>query len=190
MRYFGPLLEPDTIGKRVGAYCSTCYTPRMKDNPRLQKLFNEDQSDRKAKIIDWEKVSKRDIARQTKVSAMLDKGLIKTARDYYHAAMIFQHAIEVSGNKLAQRLAKKSADMGEENAKWLYAAATDRILLRQSKKQKYGTQYSQRCIAGQGDKVERVFELYPYDETTTDEERKKYNVPVLEEARRLASTFD
>ena len=120
---------------------------------------------------------------------MIEKGLVKTARDYYHAAMIFQHAIEVSGNKLAQKLAKKSADMGEGDAKWLYAAATDRILMRQNKKQKYGTQYSQRCIAGSGDKVERIFELYPYDENTTDEERRKYNVPTLEEAKNLRKIF-
>jgi type IV secretory pathway VirJ component len=162
----------------------------MKDSQKLAQLFNEDQADRKTKKIDWDKVSKRDTMRQRKVSLMLKKGLIKTARDHYHAAMIFQHAIEVSGNKLAQRLAKKSADLGEEDAKWLYAAATDRILMRQSKKQKYGTQYTQRHIAGPGDKVERIYELYPCNEKTTDEERRKYNVPTLEEAKKLTSTFN
>lgn len=161
----------------------------MKDNSRLQKLFDEDQADRRVKKIDWTKVSKKDIRRQRQVTTMLGKKLVKTARDYYNAAMVLQHAIEVSGNKLAQKLAKRSMDLGEQKAKWLYAATTDRILMRQSKKQKYGTQYTQCYVAGNGDHVERVFKLYPYDERTTDEERRALDVPSLEEAKKLAATI-
>jgi len=161
----------------------------MKDNQRLQRLYDADQADRSTKMIDWIKVTKRDTARQQKVAVMLEKDQVKTARDYYNAAMIFQHAIEISGNTLAQRLAKKSMDMGEQKAKWLYAATTDRILMRQNKKQKYGTQYTQKYVAGQDEQVERIFELYPCDERTTDEERKKFDVPTLEKAKKMASTL-
>ena len=161
----------------------------MKNNATIKRLFEADQRVRKQKRIDWSKVCIQDMTRQKKVTKMLEKSLVKTAVDYYHAAMIFQHASEVSGNKVAQRLAKKSMDMGEERAKWLYAASTDRVLMNQGRKQKFGTQYTQRYVPGVGNKVNRIFELYPYDEKKTDKEREVFNVPTLKEAKRMAKNF-
>ncbi|MBP9668844.1 MAG: hypothetical protein KBE09_00975 [Candidatus Pacebacteria bacterium] len=161
----------------------------MKDNRTLRALYEADQSDRKHKTIDWRHVGRRDELRQNKAKILLDNGLVCTAADYFHAAMIFQHAIELSGNAMAQKLARKSIALGDERAKWLYAAATDRLLMRKNKKQKYGTQYTQRHVAGEGDTVRTIFELYPYDKTTTDKERAQYNVPSLKEARQIAKTL-
>jgi len=63
--------------------------------------------------------------------------------------------------------------LGFEKAKWLYAAAQDRLLIKQGKKQKYGTQYKRK---------DGIWFLYPVNKSINDRERKKYNVPTLKES--------
>lgn len=104
---------------------------------------------------------------------MLHKSL--TAVDYYHAALVFQHGVKPSDFKKANKLAKKSMEMGEERAKWMYAASMDRWLLSINKPQKFGTQFIQQ--------KGKDWELsQPIDKTTSDKERAKYNVPPLSKA--------
>ena len=77
--------------------------------------------------------------------------------------MLFHHGSKEEYFWVAQEYAKISMDMGCSDARWLYAAATDRLLLAQGKVQKYGTQYEWTKAH------ERV--LRPYDTETTDAER-------------------
>jgi hypothetical protein len=69
-------------------------TPAPKDE-ELARLYTEDQKDREppaGKSIDWSVVGPRDAARLARVKELYAAGRFKTGADYYHAAMVLQHA--------------------------------------------------------------------------------------------------
>lgn len=158
----------------------------IKDNQKLKALFEADQQERTDTNLDWLHISINDVKRQALVLTMIERGQVKTPTDYYHAAMVFQHATTLEGIQRAQQLARIAMDGGEDRAKWLYAAATDRLLVRMNKKQKYGTQYLQTVVVTKKGTVKREWVLHPYEEKTTDAMRKKYNVPSLKELKKHA----
>ncbi|HYO15248.1 MAG TPA: hypothetical protein VE685_18785 [Thermoanaerobaculia bacterium] len=155
-------------------------------NAELERLYTEDQADRaqgpNAKI-DWEAVSKRDEERRKRVLEILEAGGAKTAADYHHAAMVFQHGDTLDDYDRAHKLAAKAAELDPEHpgAKWLAAAAKDRWLMNQGKPQLYGTQFKM---------VDGKWVLWDVDPSVTDEERAKWDCPPLEVARKRAEELN
>lgn len=147
------------------------------DNPELQAIVDADQADRLggAWLKDAEAVMARDRARRDRVLALLRGGRLGSARDYFNAALVFQHS---DGDvPLAYALATVShyLDPGHKAPPSLMAAAWDRMLMRRVQPQWYGTQY-------QTD--ERGTFLFPVAEgAVTDQERAAMSVPSLAEAR-------
>lgn len=119
-----------------------------------------------------------DAARRQRVTELITAGALADAEDYYHAAMVFQHGMELGDYWRAHELALKAAEMGHRPARWLASAAYDRWLMQQGRAQKYGTQY--RTEAG-------TWTLWEVDPSTTDEERARWDVPRLDEAKRRAA---
>lgn len=143
-------------------------------NKKLERIFKEDQKDRKTidLFADYKKVQKRDRDRKALVAKMIEKDHLKIGRDYYLAAFIYHHGMAKTDRAKALRLAERSMDLGYKKAKWLVAAATDRKLVSEGRKQKYGTQFFQKDSRSK-------MKLSPVDPKTTDEERAEYNVPPL-----------
>jgi hypothetical protein len=156
----------------------------LMDNVELMSIREADQTDRTAGAnIDWSMVGARDETRLARVRELLAAGSIRTARDYFNAALVAQHGRSVDDTRLAFALARISAaiDAKATSAPWLSAAAWDRIMMRKNLPQWYGTQYSRSKTAG------AQWELYKIEETiVTDDERKQLNVPTLAEARARA----
>lgn len=154
---------------------------RAADNPALATMYQEDQRDRREGQEEARCLLNAVCDKERQVAALeiVRAGHLRTANDYFHAAMIFQHSILADDNALAYALASVAARIDPEHrgAKWLAAAAWDRTLMRKSKPQWYGTQFTKPNASAE-------WELYPVDETVvTDEERKKLGVPTLAEAR-------
>jgi hypothetical protein len=145
----------------------------------LKKLFDEDQADRApapGKNIDWEAVSKRDDARERRVKELLRSGALQSGADYFHGAMVLQHALEPNDYLLAHELCVVAIGKGEERAKWLAAASLDRFLVAIGRQQRFGTQFISK----------RSFhppKLAPVDPDVPDQLRRDFNVPSLAEAR-------
>lgn len=151
------------------------------DNARLKAIYEADQQARRKAPIDWTVVAEQDRAHRAEVRALMQAGELRTAADYFHAAMVFQHGEELDDIRLAFSLAQISATLGpaRKQARWLTAAAWDRILMSKNLPQWYGTQYYQP-------KPGAPTELYKVDETAvTDAERASMQVPSLLEARDL-----
>ncbi len=149
------------------------------ENRMLADLYRQDQSARKASVIDWKTLVIKDKERRNAVIKMLERGEIRSSRDYYHAAMIMQHGENISDTKLAFSFASISyaLDAGNKDSAWLTAASWDRILMRENVPQWYGTQYYKP-------NKDSPMELYKVDESViTDEERKALDVPTLEQSR-------
>ena len=148
-------------------------------NKSLKALHDTDQRDRqglpKFGTKAFEKrvssMSARDKVRQKKVERILRTHKNLDSVDYYHAAMVFQHSH--TDQKRAVTLAKKSMKLGNENAKWLYAAAYDRMLRGKGKKQKFGTQFKF--------KKDGKLKIQPYDKRTSDKTRARFNVQPLKQ---------
>jgi len=150
------------------------------ENTELEELFIGDQEARlnNGADVDWSELEKEDQTRRERVLELLQNQEIKTAKDYYHAAMIFQHGTRVADSRLAYSLAWISVTLDplDDKARWLSAAAWDRMMMKQEQPQWYGTQFTRKNET-------RNWELYDMaKDAVTDEEREAMNVPPLSEA--------
>lgn len=154
--------------------------PASAQNRELADIHEADQAARSdPAAIDWAVLSVEDSARRTRVMQLLRDGSVRSATDYHHAAMIFQHGSTLEDIRLAHALATlaMSLEPGVERHRWLVAASWDRMMTHQLQPQWYGTQF-------QGDK-DGMF-LYPVAERAiSDEDRQAMHVPTLAEAKAL-----
>jgi tetratricopeptide (TPR) repeat protein len=154
------------------------------NNVALYRIYSEDQADRVGDEINWDAVAERDVVRRDQVRKMLADSTVRTSEDYYHAAMIFQHGEVPEDYMRAHELALRAVEMDSTNddAKWLAAAAQDRYLWNTGKPQWYGTQFHI---------VDGKWTIDPIDTVkVTDEERTKWHVPSLKEARARAELMN
>ncbi|MBK7695606.1 MAG: tetratricopeptide repeat protein [Saprospiraceae bacterium] len=150
---------------------------QIADNPELLQMYNEDQGSRLAGNIDWEVLSRQDSLREVRVNELIAEGKIRTGKDYYRSAMIFQHGYDTIASGMAVKHMKMAIELDSTINKWLLAAAIDRDLMRRGKPQIYGTQYVKM---GENTK----WELYEIDTTQiSDSERKYYGVESLAEQK-------
>ena len=149
-----------------------------KDNSELARLFQEDQADRTTKDgtpIDWKVVEPRDKAREKRVKELYANNQLHTGADYYHVAMVLQHASAPEDYLLAHELCVVSISKGHEDAKWLAAASEDRFLMNIGRPQRFATQF--RSVGNS------PMRLYETDQGVSDELRRALNVPSLAQAR-------
>ena len=154
-----------------------------RDNAVLAELFEQDQSNRSGAGVDWLALSEADAARRETVETMLAAGEVRTANDYYHAAMLFQHGDTLADYRLANALATLAMRLAPDNKhyRWLAAASWDRLLMHQLQPQWYGTQFK-------GDPARGMY-LYPVaEDAVSDEERVRMVGHTLAESRDHAAT--
>ena len=113
----------------------------VQDNADLTEMYNIDQKAREGDHIDWAKLSKDDEQRRMDLRTMLAMGQVRTGKDYFHAAMVFQHGQNPDDYLLAHVLAMDAVAMGSKEARWLSAATLDRYLLSIWQPQVFGTQF-------------------------------------------------
>lgn len=141
----------------------------------------EDQSDRSnTRGKPWnEAITRRDEIRRSKVLVLLKSGQLRTATDFYNAALIFQHGKSVDDFRLAYSLAWTAYTMRidtegvpRQEAAWLTAAAWDRMMIKEGKPQWYGTQYERDKVTNQPGNQ------YPIDkDAVSEEERRRFSPP-------------
>jgi hypothetical protein len=151
------------------------------DNAELALMYQEDQSDRMpadGKPIDWKVVAPRDKVRETRAKELYTANQLKTGADYYYVAMILQHAATPEDYLLAHELCIVAIIKGEERAKWLAAASEDRFLMNIGRPQRFGTQYRTEGPGG-------PLRLYQMGEGVSDTLRAAFDVPSLNDARKL-----
>jgi hypothetical protein len=155
-------------------------TSPVGDNQELAGIYREDQADRTmapGREIDWNAVSPRDEAREIRVKELMSSGSLKSGADYFHAAMVLQHAVTPDDYLLAHDLCVIAIGKGEPQAKWLAAASLDRFLVSVGRPQRYGTQFGSK-------RIHQPMRLAPVDPTVPDSIRAEMNVPPLDEAKK------
>jgi hypothetical protein len=150
-------------------------------NEELLAIFDADQADRQqgnSATIDWSVVEPRDRERARQVLALVEAGKARTADDYYHAAMVFQHGATPEEVERAQRYALRAVELepAHSKARWLAAAAEDRVRMYRNQPQRWGTQFRR-----EGDR----WVFYPVEPATTDADRAEWGVPPLAETQRM-----
>lgn len=145
-------------------------------NQELEALYTADQAERAPGTApgDWSVVAKHDRERQERVRELLDAGAVRSGRDYFHAAMVYQHADGADGVQLAHELAMIGACLGDEPSRWLAAASYDRLLMNLERPQRFATQYRSDS--------DGVLKLYTTSDGVTDAMRAALNVPSLRTA--------
>jgi tetratricopeptide (TPR) repeat protein len=150
---------------------------QTQDNAELKKMYDEDQGARMVPNIDWVKLSEQDSLREIRNYEIIKAEQLKTGKDYYHSAMLFQHGNDSIAYGMAVKHMRKAIELDTTVNRWLLAAAIDRELDSRNKPQIYGTQYIRKDIKAK-------WELAPIDTTQiTDKERIYYGVETLAEQR-------
>lgn len=151
----------------------------------LARLYAEDQADRTPPSgeIDWNAVAPRDAARLARIKTLCRSQALRTGRDYFHAAMILQHAHEPDDYLLAHELCVVAASQGVRQAKWLAAASEDRFLMSLNRPQRFGTQYRIDQPTGR-------WSLYELASDLPDSVRRALNVPALSKAKAHVQTMN
>lgn len=148
----------------------------LADNVELEALRKVDQSDRhfvsSPQEIDWERINRRDAARQQRVRELLLTDQVRTGRDFDNAALIMQHGNKPSDFLLAHELASIAAYKGAFGS--LPALAQDRWLDSIGKQQRWGSQF---------DWNGNVKRLQLQGACVTDQMRGDLLLPTLEEIK-------
>lgn len=147
--------------------------------PEIQRIFDADQKDRShgpslpVSQEEWKKLSDRDEARRKRVRQLIDAGALTTGKDYRQAAFVFQHGATPSDFLFAHLLAMAGVSKGDEDSRWIAAAALDRYLESVKQSQVFGTQFSKRGPS-------EPWTQEPYDrDLLPDVFRKAFCVPDL-----------
>ncbi len=117
-----------------------------KDNPEVQKIVDEDQKVRQG---DWSKLTPAQIkemiasdrARFSRIKQITAAGGLRTAQDFWNAALVCQHGEVFLDYAFAHELSVCSLILGNKAASWLAGASYDRMLLSASYPQAFATQY-------------------------------------------------
>lgn len=155
----------------------------ISDNPRLSAMLDEDQADRiswREKKIDADTITQRDESRRAEVQRMLATARVRTAHDFYCAALVFHHGQTVDDYRLATSLAWVSMTVDPTNKDYAYLVAStwDRFLLAQGRPQWYGTKCRHEPDSSGKD------QLHPVDETAvTDSDRARFDLKPLDVMR-------
>ncbi|APU70203.1 tetratricopeptide repeat protein [Christiangramia flava] len=145
----------------------------QENNKELVTMYKKDQASRMNGPIDWAVLSREDSIRRASVDRMIEEGKVKTAQDFYHAAMIYQHGNDTIASGKAVQYMKKAVEMDPSTNKWLLAAAIDRDLMRKGEPQIYGTQFLKNGM-------NEPYIQYEIDSTqVSDAQRQDYGVPTL-----------
>lgn len=154
----------------------------------IRLLYEADQADR-AKISspgsgtgqmqEMIKISQRDAERRKRTQELLNDGQLRSADDYYCAAMVLQHGDKPDDFLLSHILATASLKLGREKSAWLVAASLDRYLMKIEQPQIFGSQFNNPHPA---DPAKWTNE--PFNEKLVSESlRKIYYQPTLQEIK-------
>lgn len=143
---------------------------------KIDQIFRADQTDRKNPDFFTKKkfFDDRDKERKRQIKEFIRSNELKTGKDWYQAAMIFHHSNKLTDLNLALKLIKKSLDKKNKKARWLFAAITDRMLMKENKLQKFGTQFFRK-------NNNSPWVLYKVNPKTTDRERSEFDVPTIKQ---------
>lgn len=117
------------------------------DNPDMAAIYAADQAVRQdvAAILAGGReaalrIYAEDAVRRQQVKVLLDAGELRTATDFYSAALVYQHGDTAEDYLMAHTLAVAALGEGSTESPWLAAATLDRYLQKIGQPQIYGTQ--------------------------------------------------
>lgn len=124
--------------------------------------------------LDPEIVARQD-ERYAQMVLLHQEGRLETAEDHLWASAALASSDRPEHLSLAQTLAVRAAELGDDRGYTIQAHATDKLLVeRGAPHQRYGTVIVFRPSLGR-------HELYPVDPSTTDEVRHAMGIPPLAE---------
>ena len=133
-------VSPGASAESTGAYA---LPPSA--SSQLKAMYTADQAARTpagVASMDWRQRMHEDADRARRVKDMLASVFPYSGEDYYHAAMILQHAPTPEDTLLAHDLSVLALAHGERRGLALAAKSLDRYLRRTGSRQRYGTQFS------------------------------------------------
>jgi hypothetical protein len=148
-------------------------TGGIPDNAELSAIRDDDERDHRS-IPSGDELDRRDAARLARTLVILESDGARSASDYYAVAVVFEHGTTLDDLASARRYAVVAAKLGERRGVRLAAEAWDRWLVRAGFPQHFGT--LARCD-------DDGCSLHPYEPTTTDDERARWDLPPLRELK-------
>jgi len=134
--------------------------------PTLDRIYQADQEDGRPYSTPQERTATDQRARRRieQVTAIVSADGLRTAEDYYRAAIVFQHGDQPQDFLTAHLLATIAGFHGHAGGRWLSAASFDMFLLSLDRPQVLGTIYGKANFSR-------------YDRRVSDHLREEFCVP-------------
>lgn len=136
---------------------------------RLVALREADQAARRPGLLDFS----RDEERRVEVAAIFARGCMRTAEDFFSAALVFQHGETPEHYYQAYLWAKRADELGHERGRWLISRAIDRYLMNKGQKQLFATNAVTPAFYGDADGGD-YWCVWPSEEGVSNELRARF----------------
>ncbi len=154
--------------------CHHDPTKQAARSKELHELFLADQKDRKdVAPADFQQ---RDRIRRMRVGEIFGEGCIKSAQDYLHAAIVFQHGDAPDHFYQTFLFSLRGSQLGDSKQLRNAALGLDRFLVKTQRKQLFGSQAFKENSGS-------CWCLEPLEKSFPDGERKKYMGATLKDQR-------
>lgn len=146
-------------------------------------MFEQDQTERRDAANNprpgqWDEISSHDREHRARVIELMNQNRLRSADDFYHAAMIMQHGDTPADFTLAHVFAMAAAQKGNKEAVWLSAASFDRLMQSAGQPQVFATQYYKDANDPYALKQPMKADMI------SDSIRQIFNVPTFEESKK------
>lgn len=169
-------MNPRMLSAVLALVLGACQGPLPGDMESLYYEVREGQAKYKGFGATQANVMEREAQIFAKIRAAHATGELKTADDYFFGAAALVTSDDMDDLHLANEMALTAVELGEDRAFRLSAEAVDRILFKQGRPQRFGTQALYEPVLGE-------WRLHDLDPATSDEERVAMGVPPLAELR-------
>jgi len=148
----------------------------------LAEMIEQDQNDRRGIETNpqpgqWAKLRANDKQHHDRVLELMEQNKLKSADDYYYAAMIMQHGNDARDFMLAHIFAMAAAQNGHKRAIALSALSFDRLMQSVGQPQVFGSQSFSEGNEPYTLREPMALDLIP------DSIRKEFNVQTISEAK-------
>jgi len=160
------------------------FTQATTPPSEIDRIFADDQQARQPPDPKAPKtLFQSDEERQATTAKLLVTDKLQSGKDFFEAAVIFQHSHNADDYLIAHTLSLIALSLGYPDAMWIATATLDRYLMAIGKRQIYGTQF----MTPQGKHATQE----PFNRSLiSDALRKKLGVQTLAEQEVTRKEFD
>lgn len=157
----------------VPASCASTPPLKLDATPaEIYQAMSRDMDRRGGSAAVFKLTKERQDARYAEMAERVTREELTTAEEHFYAGAVLVRSSNIEHLLLAESSGRRAVILGDLRGRPVAAEAVDRIAMIEGKPQVFGTQYVYNYVTGN-------WQLYLFDDSTTDAERADVGLPPL-----------